>query len=315
MKHTSFDRKYMNTAINTRKQPKVKSLKWRNTLTAYSFILPNFIGFLIFTFVPVVISIGLSFMEWDTANPAKFVGLSNFKRLFSDETFRISLVNTIYYTFATVPLTLVCALLLAILLNKGIRGVKVFRAVFFMPYITSIVAIAVVWNMLLHPTMGPINEFLKWIGIQNPPGWTASTEWAMPAVIITSIWRSVGYYMVIYLAGLQGIPGELYEAATMDGANWWNKFKSITLPMLTPTTFFILVMLTINSFKVFDLILIMTAGGPGRSTNVLVYHIYNQAFINFKFGYSSAIAMVLFGLVLGITLIQFKLEEKWVSYF
>lgn len=305
----------MNTMTNTLKQPKIKSLKWRTTLTAYSFILPNFIGFLIFTFIPIVISIGLSFMEWDTANPAKFVGLKNFKRLLSDETFRISFGNTIYYTVATVPLTLVCALLLAILLNKGIRGVKIYRAVFFLPYITSIVAVAVVWNMLLHPTMGPVNEFLKWIGVQNPPGWTASTEWALPAVIITSIWRSVGYYMVIYLAGLQGIPGELYEAATVDGANWWHKFKSITLPMLTPTTFFIMVMLTINSFKVFDLILVMTAGGPGRATNVLVYQIYNEAFINFKFGYSSAIAMVLFGLVIGITLIQFKLEEKWVNYF
>jgi multiple sugar transport system permease protein len=300
---------------NTLKQPKIKSLKWRTTLTAYSFILPNFIGFLIFTFIPIVISIGLSFMEWDTANPAKFVGLKNFKRLLSDETFRISFGNTIYYTLATVPLTLVCALLLAILLNKGIKGVKVYRAVFFLPYITSIVAVAVVWNMLLHPTMGPVNEFLKWIGVQNPPGWTASTEWALPAIIITSIWRSVGYYMVIYLAGLQGIPGELYEAATVDGANWWHKFKSITLPMLTPTTFFIMVMLTINSFKVFDLILVMTGGGPGRATNVLVYQIYNEAFINFKFGYSSAIAMVLFGLVIGITLIQFKLEEKWVNYF
>jgi multiple sugar transport system permease protein len=305
----------MNTMTNTLKQPKIKSLKWRTTLTAYSFILPNFIGFLIFTFIPIVISIGLSFMEWDTANPAKFVGLKNFKRLLSDETFRISFGNTIYYTLATVPLTLVCALLLAILLNKGIKGVKVYRAVFFLPYITSIVAVAVVWNMLLHPTMGPVNEFLKWIGVQNPPGWTASTEWALPAIIITSIWRSVGYYMVIYLAGLQGIPGELYEAATVDGANWWHKFKSITLPMLTPTTFFIMVMLTINSFKVFDLILVMTGGGPGRATNVLVYQIYNEAFINFKFGYSSAIAMVLFGLVIGITLIQFKLEEKWVNYF
>lgn len=305
----------MNTMTNTLKKPKIKSLKWRTTLTAYSFILPNFIGFLIFTFIPIVISIGLSFMEWDTANPAKFVGLKNFKRLLSDETFRISFGNTIYYTVATVPLTLVCALLLAILLNKGIKGVKVYRAVFFLPYITSIVAVAVVWNMLLHPTMGPVNEFLKWIGIQNPPGWTASTEWALPAVIITSIWRSVGYYMVIYLAGLQGIPGELYEAATVDGANWWHKFKSITLPMLTPTTFFVMVMLTINSFKVFDLILVMTGGGPGRATNVLVYQIYNEAFINFKFGYSSAIAMVLFGLVLGITIIQFKLEEKWVNYF
>lgn len=305
----------MNTTINTMKPPKIKSLKWRNTLTAYTFILPNFIGFMIFTFVPVIVSIVLSFMEWDTASPAKFVGLSNFKRLLTDETFKISFWNTIYFTAATVPLTLLCALLLAILLNKGIRGLKAYRVAIFLPYITSVVAIAVVWNMILHPTMGPVNEFLKWIGIKNPPGWTADTNWAMPAVIIASIWRYTGYYMIIYLAGLQGIPGELYEAATVDGANWWHKFKDITVPMLTPTTFFITIMLTINSFKVFDLILNMTAGGPGRSTNVLVYQIYNEAFLNFKFGYSSAIAMVLFALVLIVTIIQFKFEEKWVNYF
>jgi len=301
--------------IKTIKTPKIKSLKWRNALTAYTFILPNFLGFMIFTLVPVIVSIILSFMEWDTASPMKFVGLKNFAHLLKDETFRISLGNTLYYTVATVPLTLVCALALAILLNKGIKGLKIFRAMFFLPYITSIVAVAVVWNMLLHPTMGPVNEFLKLIGIINPPGWTSSTEWSLPAVIIVSVWRSMGYYMVIYLAGLQGIPGELYEAATVDGANAWQKFKNITVPMLTPTTFFVSIMLVINSFKVFDLILVMTQGGPGRSTNVLVYDIYNEAFLNFKFGYSSAIAMVLFAIVLIITLIQFKVEEKWVNYF
>lgn len=294
---------------------KTNTTSLRTTLTAYSFILPNFIGFFIFTLIPVVISLVLSFMEWDTANPIKFVGLKNFARLFHDETFKISIFNTIYYTVVTVPLTLLCALALALLLNKGLKCIKVFRAMFFFPYITSLVAVAVVWNMLFHPTMGPINEFLKSIGIHNPPGWTASTEWALPAVIITSVWRFMGYYMILFLAGLQGIPGELYEAATMDGANAWQKFKSITLPMLTPTTFFVTIMLTINSFKVFDLILVMTNGGPGRSTNVLVYQIYNEAFLNLKFGYSSAIAMVLFALVLIITLIQFKFEEKWVSYF
>lgn len=305
----------MNTSVGLNKPLNMKSLKWRNTLTAYTFILPNFIGFCIFTLVPVVISIALSFMEWDTANPVKFVGLKNFARMIKDESFKISLINTLYYTLGTVPLTLICSLGLALLLNKGLKGVKVFRAFFFFPYITSLVAVAVVWNMLLHPTMGPVNELLKWIGIQNPPGWTASTEWAMPAVIITSVWRFMGYYMVIYLAGLQGIPAELYEAATVDGANVWQKFKNITIPMLTPTTFFVSIMLVINSFKVFDLILIMTNGGPGRATNVLVYKIYNEAFLNFKFGYSSAIAMVLFALVLTITLIQFKVEEKWVNYF
>jgi multiple sugar transport system permease protein len=305
----------MSETVNTIKAPKIKSLKWRNTLTAYTFILPNFIGFMIFTMVPVVVSIALSFMEWDSVSPAKFVGLKNFTNLLTDETFKISLGNTVFYTLLTVPLTMICSLGLALLLNKGLRGLKVFRAAYFLPYITSVVAIAVVWNMLLNPTMGPVNDFLKFIGISNPPGWTASTEWALPAVIIVSVWRYMGYYMVLFLAGLQGIPKELYEAAIVDGANKWQSFKSITMPMLTPTTFFVSIMLVINSFKVFDLIQVMTEGGPGRATNVLVYDIYNEAFLNFKFGYSSAIAMVLFAIVLVITLVQFKAEEKWVNYF
>lgn len=304
----------MEITRNLKKHPSKRKAKWKKNLVAYSFILPNFLGFAIFTMIPVIFSIVLSFMKWDAASPMQFVGLKNFSHLFTDETFRISLLNTIYYTVGVVPLTMLLSLVLALLLNKGIKGVTLFRGFFFFPYITSIVAIAVVWNMLFHPTMGPINQFLLAIGITNPPGWTASTQWVMPAIIITSIWRFMGYYMVLYLAGLQGIPGELYEAATVDGANAWQKFKKITLPLLTPTSFFVSIMLIINSFKVFDLIKVMTDGGPGRASNVLVYDIYNEAFGNFNFGYSSAIAMVLFIVVLGITLIQFKFEEKLVNY-
>lgn len=306
----------MDIALNQNKEVRKRKKKGNmNTLIAYSFLLPNFIGFLVFTLVPVLAAFALSFMEWDTANPMVFVGFKNFTRLLKDETFKISLWNTLYFALGSVPLTLVCSLVLALALNKGLKGVEAFRTVFFLPYITSLVAMAVVWNMLFHPTLGPINQVLLAIGIKNPPGWTSSVEWAMPAVIITSIWRNMGYYMVMYLAGLQGIPKELYEAATVDGANAWHKFRKITLPMLTPTTFFVSIMLTISCFKVFDLILVMTDGGPGRATNVLVYHIYNQAFINSKFGYSSAIAMVLFAIVLVITVIQFQFEKKWVNYF
>lgn len=306
----------MDIALNQNKEVRKRKKKGNmNTLIAYSFLLPNFIGFLVFTLVPVLAAFALSFMEWDTANPMVFVGFKNFTRLLKDETFKISLWNTLYFALGSVPLTLICSLILALALNKGLKGVEAFRTVFFLPYITSLVAMAVVWNMLFHPTLGPINQVLLAIGIKNPPGWTSSVEWAMPAVIITSIWRNMGYYMVMYLAGLQGIPKELYEAATVDGANAWHKFRKITLPMLTPTTFFVSIMLTISCFKVFDLILVMTDGGPGRATNVLVYHIYNQAFINSKFGYSSAIAMVLFAIVIVITVIQFQFEKKWVNYF
>lgn len=281
---------------------------------AYAFLLPNFIGFMIFTLIPIICSMGLSVMEWDSSNPMVFVGFDNFKRLVTDETFKISLWNTVYYSVFTVPLTMAAALGLAMILNQKMKGINIFRTIFFFPHVASLVAVAVVWNLLFHPTLGPINQILRSIGISNPPGWTASVEWAMPAVIIVSIWKSMGYYMVLYLSGLQGIPRELYEAAKVDGASAFQRFKSITLPMLTPTTFFVSIMLTISCFKVFDLISVMTNGGPGRATNVLVYDIYNTAFINYEFGYASAISMVLFVIVLIITIVQFRTEKKWVSY-
>lgn len=253
-------------------------------------------------------------MEWDSSNPMVFVGLDNFKRLLTDDTFKISLWNTVYYSIFTVPFTMAAALGLAMILNQKLKGISIFRTVFFFPHVASLVAIAVVWNLLFHPTLGPINNVLRAIGIANPPGWTASVQWAMPVVIIVSIWKSMGYYMILYLSGLQAIPAELYEAAKMDGANSFQRFKNITLPMLTPTTFFVSIMLTIACFKVFDLVSVMTNGGPGRATNVLVYNIYNTAFVNYEFGYASAISMVLFLIVLIITIIQFRAEKKWVSY-
>lgn len=283
-------------------------------MIAYSFILPNFIGFAVFTLFPMLFSLILTFLNWDGANPITFAGLGNFKRLFTDETFRIALFNTFYYTLGTVPATMAFALGLAVLLNKPLVGRNIFRGIFFFPHMASLVAIAAVWNMIFHPTMGPVNEFLKLIGVSNPPRWSASVTWALPTVIMASIWKSTGYYMIIYIAGLQGIPRELYEVAKIDGANSWKVFTNITLPMLRPTTFFVSVLLTINCFKVFDLIFVMTGGGPGRASTVLVTYIYNTAFKEYSFGYSSTIALVLFLIVLSITLIQFRLEKRWVTY-
>ncbi|MDR0922980.1 MAG: sugar ABC transporter permease [Hungatella sp.] len=288
--------------------------KVKNMATAYLFLLPNLVGFLIFTLIPIMCSMGLSFMEWDSANPMVFVGLENFKRLWTDDTFKISLWNTVYYSVFTVPLTMAAALGLALILNQKMKGINIFRTIFFFPHVASLVAIAVVWNLLFHPTLGPINSVLMSFGIANPPGWTSSIDWAMPVIIIVSIWKSMGYYMILYLSGLQAIPRELYEAAKVDGANSFQRFKSITLPMLTPTTFFVSIMLTIACFKVFDLVSVMTNGGPGRATNVLVFNIYNTAFINYEFGYASAISMILFVIVLAITIVQFRAEKKWVSY-
>ncbi|GIH23476.1 ABC transporter permease [Acrocarpospora phusangensis] len=283
---------------------------WRNILIGTSFILPNFLGFALFTLVPVVAAFALAFMDWDSYGTPEWVGLENFQRLWDDESFHVALRNTFYYAGGHIPLTLVASLGLALALNQKLRGVNFFRTAAFFPYITSLVAVAVVWNMLFNPTAGPVNLLLEAVGVDDPPRWVSSTGWAMPAVIITSVWRDMGYYMVLYLAGLQTIPKEYYEAAKVDGANAWQRFWGITLPSLRPTTFFVLVMLTIQSFKVLDLIVVMTGGGPGRSTLVLAQLVYREGIVEGQFGYSSAIALVLFLIVFGVTVTQFRLNER-----
>lgn len=284
--------------------------RWRSIWLGWSFILPNFVGFAALTLVPVVAALALSFLDWDSYSTPKWVGLANFERMIHNDTFWTALRNTAYYAVGHVPLTLVAALGFAVLLNQRLRGVNFFRTALFFPYITSLVAVAVVWNMLLSPELGPVNQMLRALGIDNPPGWTTSTTWAMPAVILASVWRDLGYYMILYLAGLQTIPGELYEAAQVDGASAWQRFWNITVPSLRPTTFFVLIMLTISSFKVFDLIQVMTEGGPGRSTLVLSQVIFREGITQGRFGYSSAVSMVLFVIVLVITLVQFRLQRR-----
>ena len=284
------------------------------TVVAYSFILPNLIGFCIFTLIPVIFSLLLSFCQWDSGNPIKFVGLDNFVRLFTkDSSFRIALVNTIYYTVVTVPLTLGLALFLAILMNKKLKGRVFFRSVLFFPYVASLVAVAVVWMALFNPDRGPVNSLLMAIGISNPPRWAASTTWAMPTIIGLTVWKGMGYYMMVYLAALQGVSNKLYEAASLDGANKWQLFRHITWPSVTPTTFFIIMMLMVATFKSYDIMYITTQGGPGEATKVLAYHIFNSAFVNSEFGYASAIAMVLLSIIVVATLIQFKGEKKFTS--
>ncbi len=298
--------------LTTVTQPRVRvSRRWRrirNNLTAYSFIAPNFVGFAVFTLGPIIFAFVLAFMRWDGSNPMQFVGLDNFWRLFTDRVFQAAFWNTIIYTGFTVPLTLIFALGLAILLNQKIFGRDFFRTVAFFPYVASLVAVAVVWNMIFNPDFGPVNMVLYTLGVdpKHLPRWAADRHWAMVTVIMFSVWKYMGYFMVIYLAGLQGISAELYEAANIDGASAWQKFWYITLPQLAPTTFFVSVMLTIQSFKVFDQVYMITQGGPGTSTLMLVYHIYNEAFISWDLGYSSMVALVLFLLVLAITVVQFR---------
>lgn len=286
--------------------------KIRNNLTGYAFILPNLIGYTIFVFIPVIFSFVLSVMSWDgSKKPMQFVGLANFAEIFGDRVFRGTLTHTIVYAVMTVIPTLILALLLAVLLNNKLKGVAIFRTAFYFPYIASIVAVGAVWNMLFQPDFGPVNEILKFIGIGNPPRWVVDKNWAMVAVAIVSVWKYMGYYMIVYLAALQGISSSLYEAASIDGANGWQKLWRITVPMLTPTTFFVMIMLTIQCFKVFDLVYVMTGGGPGNATKTLVNYIYEKAFTSWEFGPASAGAIVLFVIVLVITLIQFSGEKKW----
>ena len=279
----------------------------RDSLIAYSFIAPNFIGFCVFTLVPMIFAIALSFCNWDGVHSVEFAGISNFAALLSDKTFKAAFVNTLVYAIGTVPLTLVCSLGLAMLLNQKVKCRNFFRTVSFFPYVASLVAVAAVWNMIFSPSMGPVNQILASLGVENLPKWAAGKDTAMFTVILFSVWKNMGYYMVIYLAGLQGTNPELEEAAELDGASKWQIFWNVTLPQLKPTTFFVVIMLTIASFKVYDQMYMITQGGPGNATMTLVYYIYNVAFVNTpKYGYASAVAMVLFVLVLAVTIIQFK---------
>lgn len=323
------------TAVDKKpKRGKMGKLERRNTLVALSFIAPNFLGFAIFTLIPVVMSVFMSLMDSKTGAifGAQWVGLANYAEIFnvtkvgqkmaeggffsglgyffSRVDLGIALKNTVYYTVVTVPLTLVCSIALALVLNRAVKGAVAFRAIFFFPYVASMVAICVCWNFMLMKN-GPINQIAMAFGSTFNKSWTADSTMAMWAIILVSVWRSMGYYMVIYLAALQGVPRELYEAATVDGANGWQQFWHVTLPQLRPTTFFASVMLVIGCFKIYDTVAIMTDGGPGRSTKMLVTYIYDTAFKQFKYGIANAIAMVLLVIVLIVTIIQFSMEKKF----
>lgn len=305
----------LNRQIDKIKSGRLLSRETRRDLIAYSFIAPNFIGFCVFTLIPIVFAFALAFMEWDGSNPIKLVGIQNFTRLFDDIFFKAALKNTIIYCVGTVPLTMAASLALAVVLNQKVMGRGIFRTLSFFPYVASLVAITAVWKMLFHPSKGPINSILYnvfHVAQENLPQWFTGGL-VLFSMILFSVWKYMGYYMVIYLAGLQGISAELYEAASLDGANTWQKFKYVTWPQLSSTTFFVVVMLTINCFKVYDVAVMLAGGGSGElttSATVLVYYIYQKAFIDWNLGYSSAVAMVLFVLVLIVTIIQFRGQSK-----
>ena len=315
----------MRKAKETKTRYKMGKLGRKNTLVAYSFLAPNFIGFAVFTLVPVICAIALSFFEWNGGDfsKLKYVGLDNYQTIFETkkvaekglgEFFNMmdlgtALKNTTFFTLITVPLTIVCALALAILLNK-IKGAVVFRTTFFFPYVASIVAICVCWRFMLNKN-GPINLIIMKLGVDFNKAWTTDKNMVIWSFILVSVWRNMGYYMVLYLAALQGIPRELTEAATVDGANKWQQFLHVTLPQLKPTTFFVSVMLVISCFKIYDVVEIMTDGGITRSNRMLVTYIYDEAFSKWRLGKASAISMVLLVVVLVVTIIQFSSEKKF----
>ena len=289
------------------------SLATKEAVAGYLFILPSFVGFLVFLVIPILASLGLSLFEWELLLPPRFVGLPNFVTLAQDPLFRAVLFNTVYYAFGLVPLNIVLSLGLAVWLNTRLRGLTFYRLAFFLPVVTVTVAVALIWKWMYQPEVGLINVMLGWLHIPSP-NWLGDPHWAMPALILMSLWKGFGYNMVLFLAGLQGIPGQIYEAALIDGAGPWQRFWRITLPLLSPTMFFAVVMTVISSFQVFDQAYVMTGGGPANATNTIVLYIFQNGFQFFRMGYASAVAWVLFAVIFAITLVQMRLQGKWVQY-
>lgn len=290
---------------------------WRRSydLEGYLFLAPDLGGTLIFAIIPVIASLVLSFFAWDILTTPRFRGLENYRQLLlHDPIFLQVLGNTTYYVLGTVPARTVLALLLAIALNQQLRGVSLFRAAYFLPTITSGVAAALVWRWIFNSDFGLLNSFLYLIGVADPPQWLNSPIWAMPALIVVAIWQGLGFQMLVFLAGLQAIPRHLYEAASIDGANWWGRFWYVTVPLISPTTFFVLIISIIGSYQVFDQAFILNEGGPGYATTTLVYYVYNYAFQFFKMGYAAAIAWILFVIIFILTVVQFRLQRRWVHY-
>ncbi len=277
------------------------------------FIAPQVLGLVVFSLIPVVYAFILSVVEWDGLGAREFIGLQNFRDQFADSDFREALVHTVIYTAIAVPGSVALSLLAALALNN-VRGKTIYRTIFFLPTITSSVAISMVWLWMLNGDFGLINVFLREQFALDPPNWLVNTTWVIPAVALVAIWAGLGFNMVIFLAGLQGIPATYLEAAQIDGASKWRQFWNITLPLLSPTTFFVAIISIIASFQVFDMIYVMTGGGPGNASTTMVFHIYELAFVNFTFGLSAAAAVVLFAIIMLVTLFQFWGQRRWVHY-
>lgn len=292
---------------------RISSREKRDAFAAAVFLLPNLIGFLLFVVGPTVGSFLISFTDWSLLTAPRFSGFQNFTDMLNDSVFLKTLGNTAYYVFVKVPLNMTLSLILAALLNRDIRGRNLFRTVLFLPMVASSVSVALIWQPLFDPTVGYLNRLFSFFGL-GPFPWIFSPAWAMPSVILVATWKELGYFMVIFLAGLQGIPQTYYEAARIDGANSVHEFFHITVPLISPTTFFVLIISIIGSFQIFDLTTVLTQGGPANATNTLVMYVYQAGFRFFRMGYASAIAYALFTIVLIFTVIQNRLSKRWVHY-
>ncbi len=297
-------------AIGIQSSRKAREAKW-----GYIFLTPWLLGLAIFILGPIIASAYFSLTQYSIVKPPEFVGLDNYVTAFTDDSlFWSSLGRTFRYALVVVPLGLLGSLGLALLLNQGLKGSNIFRTLFFLPSLTPAVALALLWTWLFHPSVGPINVALAWFGIDGP-GWLADKDWALTALVIISLWAVIGgSQMLIFLAGLQGVPQEFYEAAEIDGAGAWARFRNVTLPLITPTLFFNLVLGIIGALKVFTLAFVATLGGPSYATWFYALHIYRQAFEYFRMGYGSALAWIFVVILLFFTLIQLWLSKRWVYY-
>jgi len=293
-------------------KPRMTGREKREAWEALAYLSPWIVGFVLFTAGPILFSLGLSFYRWDVITPAQFVGAANYKEIARDPLILKSLGNTLYYVALFLPLSNIVALGMAMLLNQKVRGLGIFRTLFYIPTLTQGVATFTLWAAIYEPEGGLMNRFLRHF-IENPPGWLIDPVWSKPALVIMGLW-AVGGTMLIYLAGLQGVPASLYEAADLDGAGPWQVFRNVTIPMLSPTIFFNVIMATIGGFQVFGAAWILTGGGPSNSTMFYVYYLFNRAFVYFNLGYASAMAWLLFAVVLAITLFQLRMAPKWVHY-
>ena len=287
--------------------------KVKKFIVIVAFLLPSLLSMVLFNLLPIVISAIVSFTDWDLLGKPNFVGLENYIKVFTEEKSFIAIANIFKFLIGYIPIVLGLGLIFAVLLNRNIKGARIYRGMFFVPVITSWVAVSFIWRWLLNGNTGIVNYLLSLIGIQGPV-WLSDFFWAMPAIVMVSVWKDIGFVTIILLSGLADISSEYYEAAEIDGANVINQFFKITLPLLTPTIYFVLVILLINSFQLFDQVMIMTGGGPAGSTSTMVEQIFKNAFTRNKMGFAAAQSWILFMIIFCVTLAMNKLQKRWVNY-